>query len=84
MIFYKDLIGKQMLGEDELSYYVVAKETGYGIAIEQESADHVVCDHIYFTEQKELAYRLAKLMAKGQVTLITMPEIIDDFVGQTA
>lgn len=80
MLFEKTFIGQQTVADVQIKYYMIHKEHIYGIAIEEEEQHTTQCQHEYFTELKDSAYQLGKMMYGGQVTTTTMTAIIDDFI----
>lgn len=80
MFVKKDFLGSAKVGNDQCSYYLLKKDTAYGIELEQETQSGLMCGIQYFTEDYGEAYQLGMLMKNGQVTLVTMNDIIDDYI----
>lgn len=80
MQVYKEFLGTQGMGDKTIKYYVIQREKSYGIELEEESANQIVCDSEYFTLSYEEAYDLAQKMKNGMVSLISMCEILDDYI----
>ncbi|MGL4346116.1 MAG: DUF6514 family protein [Cellulosilyticaceae bacterium] len=80
MQVYKRLLGQNTLENKVIKYYVVQKHEYYGIELEEQTEGQIVCENEYFTETFEKAFHLAKLMKEGMVSLISMAEIIDDYI----
>lgn len=80
MMFEKTCIGENNLENLQIKYFVIKKDNLYGIEIEENHVDQLICDYEYFTHKQHEAEELAHKMSTGLVTLTTMIEIIDDYV----
>ncbi len=81
MLVEKQYIGKNEINGINRSYYMLKKNDFYGIEIVEEYNDKLLSASEYFTQNYESANRLAKLLYKGCVTLITFINILDDYVS---
>lgn len=77
---YKELLGAQNMGDKMIKYYVIQREKNYGIELEEERENKIVCDSEYFTRSYTEAQELARKMKDGMVSLISMCEILDDYI----
>lgn len=80
MIFEKTYIGENNLEDFRIKYFIIKKDNLYGIEIEENHVDQLICDYEYFTHKQQDAEELAHKMHTGLVTLTTMIEIIDDYI----
>ncbi|MHC1747064.1 MAG: DUF6514 family protein [Cellulosilyticaceae bacterium] len=80
MFVEKDFLGSMNVGESKFYYYLLKKDIYYGIELAQETQSGLVCKTHYFTENYDEAYQLVMKMKDGQVTLVTMNDILDDFI----
>lgn len=81
MIIEKQYIGKNEAGGINRSYYMLKKKDFYGIEIVEEYDNKMLSASEYFTQSYEAANKLAKLLYKGCVTLVTFTDILDDYVA---
>jgi hypothetical protein len=81
MVIEKQYIGRNELNGINRCYYIVKKSDFYGIEIIEEYEDKMLCASEYFTQNYESVKKLAKLLYKGCVTLVTFIDILDDYVG---
>lgn len=81
MMFEKTFIGEKNIDNLLIKYYVVKKDNIYGIEIEEESSNQLLCDYEYFTHKQSEAFELATKMNNGLVTLTTMIDILDDYIN---
>lgn len=81
MVIEKYYIGQNTIGSMQLQYYMLKKQDSYGVEIVENYADKMVSEQTFFCEEEEPAHALAKALQKGQVTICTLTEIVDDFVG---
>ncbi|MGL4736204.1 MAG: DUF6514 family protein [Cellulosilyticaceae bacterium] len=80
MQIYKELLGTQHMGEKMIKYYIIQREKNYGIELEEERENKIVCDSEYFTRSYKEAYDMVQKMKNGMVSLISMCEILDDYI----
>ena len=81
MLIEKHYIGKNEIGGVNRSYYTLKKRDFYGVEIIEEYENKMLSASEFFTESYEAANRLAVLLYKGCVTLITFMDILDDYVS---
>lgn len=81
MMFEKTFIGEKNINQFLVKYYVVKRDNIYGVEIEEESSDQLLCDYEYFTHNHCEAFDLATKMNDGLVTLTTMVDILDDYIN---
>lgn len=79
MLVEKHYIGKNQINGIYRHYYLLKRRELYGIEILEEYDDKLLSVSEYFTPHYESADRLAQLLYKGCVTLITFLEILDDY-----
>lgn len=80
MFYTKDCLGESILEEFATRYFIIKKDSFYGIEIEQNSKEGITCESEYFTENKEVAYTLGQKMQMNSVAPIHLADIIDDFI----
>lgn len=81
MLIEKYYVGKNEVNGINRCYYVLKKNDFYGIEIIEEHDDKMLSASEYFTQSYESASKLAKLLYKGCVTLVTFIDILDDYVS---
>ncbi|WP_069997682.1 DUF6514 family protein [Cellulosilyticum sp. I15G10I2] len=81
MLVEKQYIGKNQINGVNRCYYILKKNDLYGIEIIEEYDSKLLSASEYFTSNYESADRLARLLYKGCVTLVTFIEILDDYVS---
>jgi len=81
MLIEKHYIGKNEVNGINRCYYVLKKRDYYGIEIIEEYDNKMLSASEYFTQSYESAVKLAKLLYKGCVTLVTFIDILDDYVS---
>ncbi|MGL5676285.1 MAG: DUF6514 family protein [Cellulosilyticaceae bacterium] len=80
MVMEKVFIGEQWIDEMSIRYYSIQKDCFYGVAVEEDHKDTIKCHQTFFTESKNEAQTLGKVIYRGIVTGMTLDEVIDDFV----
>ncbi|MGL4363556.1 MAG: DUF6514 family protein [Cellulosilyticaceae bacterium] len=80
MLLVKSYLGEENIADLKIKYYVVEKNTFYGIEIEEYHQDTIISEHELFTENKTAAIKLGIMMKNGKVTQCSMHSIIDDCI----
>jgi hypothetical protein len=81
MIYEKERRGIVNLDHKTIVYYIINRSGNYGVAIEEETDGKFLCDYAYISEKKEEVEYVTQLLYNGQVTGITFPYILDDYMG---
>ncbi len=77
----KEFIGEDYVCEQQIKYYVINKEQYYGVRLEAKTQKEDLADEVYFTEDKAFAYHMGHKMKEGQVTLVGMCEVLDEWIA---
>ncbi|ONI44362.1 hypothetical protein AN641_07300 [Candidatus Epulonipiscioides gigas] len=79
-MYEKNIIGEQFIQGRKHTYYLLEKNSTYGIEIMEESGSKYICYQIYFTEDKNFANKLCNQICEGTVTIPGLEDIIEDAV----
>lgn len=80
------VIKKQYIGEFEgsdglaIHYYMIQNDSHYGIELVQGNKQYLTSTLEWFTEEKEKALELAKLLCKYGASPVHLDEMIDNYV----
>lgn len=80
------VIKKQYIGEFEepngltTHYYMIQSDSRYGIELVQGDKENLTSTLEWFTEEKDDALKLAKLLCKHGASPIHLDEMIDNYV----
>lgn len=81
MLIEKQYVGKNEITNGEISYYMIKKDTVYGAELTETSQNKITSVSEYFSEDSHETLVFVNKLYEHCVTLVTLTDIIDDYIS---